>query len=592
MVDAVTGTLGKYELKAVLGRGAMGTVYEAWDPVIARKVAIKTVRRVAMDAEDAPEPLDRFLREAQAAGQLSHPNIVSVFDYGETGELAYLVMELVPGATLKSKLDSGELLPPATVARVMTDVLDGLAYSHQHGIVHRDIKPANIMLTAEGRAKIADFGIARIERSTATQVGTVLGTPAYMSPEQLRGETVDARTDIYSAGVMLYQLLTGERPFEGGLTAVMHRALNSEPPKPSELSVSVPPAFDAVVARAMAKRPDDRFPTAEAFAEAIRAAMAAPGPLSLIGNDATVVTHTPAPPGPPARHGARWGVMAGGIAGALVLAGGVWYFAGHRTPPLMPSTPVRTVAPVAPATSPPPLPPVAPPAPLPEAAAPPIAAVRSAVADAIAPVACTLVGGDVTDPGRVVRLIGLADSAAEPRLRAAVAASAPGAALDWQVAPANARYCGALDMIRPIAPGFAAPDDGLALRFRGDQTLLHKNQVVAMEFAMPDFAAYLQVDYIQSDGSVLHMRQSVAAATRYAPHATATLTDPSWVVDAPYGQDMVVAVASAAPLFAAAREQAEQDSQAYLRALGAAIDALRARGGRLTGTARPLDTAP
>jgi eukaryotic-like serine/threonine-protein kinase len=270
-------SLGKYEIKRTLGRGAMGIVYEGWDPIIARRVAIKTVKLPEnADDPETEEALARFRREAQAAGRLTHPNIVGVFDYGETNDLAYIVMEFVDGPPLKSLLDKEERFALTDALRVMEDLLAGLQFSHERGVVHRDIKPANVMLTSAGQVKIADFGIARIESSSMTQAGTLLGTPAYMSPEQFMGQVVDARTDIYSSGVLLYQLLTGERPFEGGLSAIMHKALNTEPPVPSQLSVTAPPALDAVVRRAMAKRPEDRFASANAFAEAVRTALANP----------------------------------------------------------------------------------------------------------------------------------------------------------------------------------------------------------------------------------------------------------------------------------------------------------------------------
>ena len=268
-------TLGKYEIKRLLGRGAMGTVYEGWDPIIARRVAIKTVRLPDASDPETEDALARFRREAQAAGRLNHPNIVGVFDYGETNDLAYIVMEFVDGPPLKTLLDKQERFALADTVRIMEDLLTGLHYSHERGVVHRDIKPANVMLTGAGRAKIADFGIARIESSSMTQAGTVMGTPAYMSPEQFMGLVVDARSDIYSSGVLLYQLLTGERPFEGGMSAIMHKALNSDPPLPSQLSVTAPPSFDVVVRRAMARRPEDRYRSATDFAEAIRAALSA-----------------------------------------------------------------------------------------------------------------------------------------------------------------------------------------------------------------------------------------------------------------------------------------------------------------------------
>lgn len=311
-------TLGKYELRSVLGRGATGTVYEGWDPVIARKVAIKTVN--LPPAGEAQDDLARFRREAQAAGRLSHPGIVAAYDYGEIETLAYIVMEFVDGRTLKSLLEGDERLPLPAALRVMNDVLEALEYSHGRGVVHRDIKPANVILTAEGRAKVADFGIARIESSNLTQAGTVMGTPAYMSPEQFMGQVVDRRTDIYACGVLLYQLLTGERPFEGSLTAVMHKALNTTPLPPSELAVTAPPVLDAVVARAMAKRPDDRYGSASQFARAIQDAVAAPAAPPPLVEDATIVSPPPAQPVPTRGRSRPLALGVAGLAATLGIA--------------------------------------------------------------------------------------------------------------------------------------------------------------------------------------------------------------------------------------------------------------------------------
>ncbi|WP_233255920.1 serine/threonine-protein kinase [Falsiroseomonas bella] len=414
------GNLGKYELRSTLGRGAMGVVYEGWDPVIARRVAIKTVRLPAEDDTDAQEELARFRREAQAAGRLTHPNIVGVYDYGEDRGVAYIVMEFVDGPTLKSLLDRQERMALPQVVRVMEEVLAGLAFSHARGIVHRDIKPANVMLTSEGQAKLADFGIARIESSSMTQAGTVMGTPAYMSPEQFMGQTVDARTDIYSAGVLLYQLLTGERPFEGGMAAIMHKALNTEAPKPSDLSVTAPPALDAVVARAMAKRPDGRFPNAEAFAVALRAALAAPAPsveatmiaapgMAERSVEATMIASSAAPPAPTAtvptapapppvaapapaatptpRQGAPIGAIAAGVAALVAIGGGAWFMLGREAPQAPPQATAVQQPPAAPAPLPPPISVTAQPAPAPAAPPPTVVAAPAPAPSAPLPAA-------------------------------------------------------------------------------------------------------------------------------------------------------------------------------------------------------------
>jgi serine/threonine protein kinase len=275
-VGEANTVLGRYELRAIIARGASSTVYEGWDTGITRRVAIKTISLPEATDPELQDMLGRFRREARAAGALQHPNIVGVYDYGETASLAYIVMEFIDGPTLKSLLDRKHQFAFRDIVRIMQDVLAGLQYSHDRGIVHRDIKPANLMLTPEGRIKIADFGIARIESSEMTQVGTVMGTPAYMSPEQFAAETVDLRTDIYSAGVVLYQLLTGERPFEGSATTIMHKVLHAEPPKPSQKSALCTPSLDAVVARAMAKNRDQRYDSAEAFGRALGKAVDTP----------------------------------------------------------------------------------------------------------------------------------------------------------------------------------------------------------------------------------------------------------------------------------------------------------------------------
>jgi serine/threonine-protein kinase len=292
-----TVKLGKYEIRRELGRGAMGVVYEAFDPSIERIVALKTIRKDQLEGAEGQDVIGRFQREAKAAGRLNHPNIVSIYDFGEDDGTAFIAMEFVSGRELKSYFENNERFPMADIERVMSQLLDALEYSHQYGVVHRDIKPANIILLPDHRVKVADFGIARIESSQYTQAGTVLGTPAYMSPEQFMGQTVDGRSDIFSAGVVLYQFLTGERPFSGTATTIMHKVLMEEPLPPSMLNVQVPKRFDAVIKKAMTKRPEDRFQTAHEFADAIRAAAAdktAPDTDATVvaGGDSTVVNVT------------------------------------------------------------------------------------------------------------------------------------------------------------------------------------------------------------------------------------------------------------------------------------------------------------
>lgn len=270
--DAAPRHIGRYRLDGLLGQGAMGVVYRARDTLIERTVALKTVRRDPGDTGQEREMVERFRKEAQAAGRLMHPNIVAVHDYGETEDLAYIAMEFVDGTPL-SNLIKDRPCPLPRALDWFADLLAALDYAHAHGVVHRDVKPANLLVTRDGRVKISDFGIARVESSTLTQTGTMLGTPSYMSPEQFRGETVDARSDLFSAGVVLYQLLTGQRPFSGSAATVMQQVLNHVPPPPSALNTALAPAVDAVVMQALAKDAAARHASARAFQRALSAAL-------------------------------------------------------------------------------------------------------------------------------------------------------------------------------------------------------------------------------------------------------------------------------------------------------------------------------
>jgi tRNA A-37 threonylcarbamoyl transferase component Bud32/class 3 adenylate cyclase len=273
VADAVPSCFGKYEVRRELGRGAMGIVYEAWDPGIERRVALKTLRPDQLDSSAAKELSERFRREAQAAGRLSHPAIVSVYDFGQEGDTSFIAMEFVEGEELQLRLERGPQFAVPEVVEIMSQLLDALDTAGRAGVVHRDIKPSNILLLPDGCVKVTDFGIARVEASGLTQAGSMMGTPAYMSPEQLNGANVDPRSDLFSAAVVLYQLLTGERPFTGARVAtIIHKILEHTPPDPSKLAANVPEAFDAVLRKAMAKAPDDRYQTGAELAEAIRAA--------------------------------------------------------------------------------------------------------------------------------------------------------------------------------------------------------------------------------------------------------------------------------------------------------------------------------
>jgi eukaryotic-like serine/threonine-protein kinase len=264
--------LGRYEILDELGQGAMGIVYKARDPLIDRVVAIKTINlSLALDEKDEYE--GRFYQEAKAAGRLNHPNIVTIYDVGKSGDVAYIAMEFLEGRELRDILDQDQAMPVEQVLDITAQVALGLAYAHEHDIVHRDVKPSNIMVVRDGHVKITDFGIARMESAAVrTQTGMVLGSPKYMSPEQVTGKAIDQRSDIFSLGVMLYEMLTRQAPFTGeNVNAIMYQTLNAIPPPPNTLNPAVPAMLNFIVAKALAKGLDDRYQDARELANDLRA---------------------------------------------------------------------------------------------------------------------------------------------------------------------------------------------------------------------------------------------------------------------------------------------------------------------------------
>lgn len=274
--------LGRYEISEEVGRGAMGVVYKAADPLLDRTVAIKTISLVNSDNADFEE---RFFREAKSAGRLNHPNIVTVYDAGKDGEIAYIAMEFLEGREFRSILSDRPPISTDLIADIIAQVAEGLDYAHQNQVVHRDVKPTNIMVLKNNVAKITDFGIALIPSGAKTMTGMILGSPKYMSPEQIVGERVDRRSDVFSLGVVLYEALTGRAPFRGSnVSAIMYKIINDMPEPPSTLGLQsddpqdvanqiyreIPLSLDYIVAKALAKHPDDRYQTALEFAQDLR----------------------------------------------------------------------------------------------------------------------------------------------------------------------------------------------------------------------------------------------------------------------------------------------------------------------------------
>jgi len=267
--------LGRYQVEKELGKGAMGVVYGGKDPKIGRVVAIKTMAlSEEFEAEELKEAKERFFREAETAGRLQHPNIVTIYDAGEEHDLCYIAMEFLKGKDLVGYTKQPNLLPPDKVLSIIERVADALSYAHKLNVVHRDIKPANIMYEPEGDVpKVTDFGIARVTDSSKTKTGMVLGTPSYMSPEQLAGKKIDGRSDLFSLGVTLYQMLAGKLPFEGeSMTQLMFAIANNPHPPIREYNPALPDWVVPIIDKALAKDFEKRYQTGAEFAEAIRAA--------------------------------------------------------------------------------------------------------------------------------------------------------------------------------------------------------------------------------------------------------------------------------------------------------------------------------
>jgi serine/threonine protein kinase len=270
---------GRYEILEEIGSGAMGAVFKARDPMMDRVVAVKTIHASALIGPMADQYRERFTREARAAGRLAHPGIVTVFDAGVEGDTPYLVMEFVPGRTLEAVLNVGEHYPLEKVYEIGQQLAEALGYAHANGVVHRDIKPANIQLTGSPeRAKIMDFGVAKLTQAQVTSTGTLLGTPAYMAPEQFTGMAIDGRSDLFSLGVILYWMATGDKPFGGDtITAVSYKIVHTEPIPPRQLNPGVPAALEAVILKCLAKDPAARHQTGDELAADL-AAMRTPQP--------------------------------------------------------------------------------------------------------------------------------------------------------------------------------------------------------------------------------------------------------------------------------------------------------------------------
>ncbi|HSD38501.1 MAG TPA: serine/threonine-protein kinase [Rhodocyclaceae bacterium] len=289
--------LGKYEITGVLGRGGMGTVYQGVDPVIERTVALKTIRKDLLEDGQGEGMVERFKNEARAAGRLNHPGIVAIYDYGEDEDVSFIAMEYVNGCGLNEFLrEHNKKIPLGDIISIMLQLLAALDYAHEQGVIHRDIKAANLLITSDGKLKITDFGIARLETSNLTIVGSIIGTPNSMAPEQFMGEMADRRSDVFSAGVIFYEMLAGQRPFVGPMESMASKVCYEVEAPPSSINPALPTAFDLVSAKSLTKLQKDRYQTARQFSEAIQRAYEGSfqSPASMTISDQTVILTTQA----------------------------------------------------------------------------------------------------------------------------------------------------------------------------------------------------------------------------------------------------------------------------------------------------------
>ena len=328
--------IGKYEILGTLGKGGMGIVYRGLDPDIEREVAIKTIRFDNFSEGTAKDDLmARFIREARAAGKLTHANIVTVYDVCRENDVTYIVMQFVEGQSLQAVMDSGKTFSPLECIQIFKPICDALDYAHGLGIVHRDIKPANILIDKAGKPYIADFGVARIEESTMTRSGTAVGTLSYMSPEQIKGQDIDGRSDIFSLGIILYQLLAGKMPFEGdNISTIVYKIVNEQPPRIAELNKGLPAGYDIVMGKVLAKNPGDRFQTCRALAASLESAE-----LLL---ERTVEYETDKAYKAPAGRGKKT-LIAAAAAGIALLGGGIALFSPKSPKPIDPTVKAAAV---------------------------------------------------------------------------------------------------------------------------------------------------------------------------------------------------------------------------------------------------------
>ncbi|NOU20472.1 MAG: protein kinase [Methyloglobulus sp.] len=571
-------TISRYKIEKILGRGAVGTVYKAYDPVVNQTVAIKVIHKQLLEQDDSGEQLKRFRNEVLAGRRLKHSNIVSIYEYGEERDIAFIIMEFIEGRQLKDFLDEKFTFDLDTTHKIMQQLLAALGYAHKQGIVHRDIKPANIMVMQNWQIQVADFGIAKIESSSMTQTGMIMGTPNYMSPEQCLGEHIDHRADIFSAGVVLYHLLTGKRPFEGEtMMGTLQQVLKVTPINPSKLNQHISPILDRVIARALAKHPNDRFQSAFEFSEALTLAMnEAQSPSKTTQDDATVMMPSMADTVQMASNDVaaiidrtintrtakqaelakaskkpsknKWIALIS--VGLMVFSGAGWYMAQLRNK-------------------------------------------EESLGNLLTKYRCAALFKETDGDGNIA-LRGYLQQPDLQDLKNELAQGVGKESIDYHAVQAwNSAFCNVLDVMSPLKAANDKSDLGLTVNSGKEDNRYATDDYLEMNVTAPNYSAYLYVDYFQLNGHVLHMYPTIPEQTVKQEANKALLIgqsgeDKRWQVSPPYGVEMVTVIASSVPLFKQPRNEDEL-TESYLADLKAAIQSENAM---VTAQYLTIETSP
>ncbi len=552
--------ISRYKVETILGRGAVGTVYKAYDPVINQTVAIKVIHKYLLEQDDSGEQLKRFRNEVLAGRRLKHSNIVSIYEYGEERDIAFIIMEFIEGRQLKDFLDGHYTFTLDITYKIMQQLLAALSYAHNKGVVHRDIKPANIMVMQNWQIQVADFGIAKIESSSFTQTGMIMGTPNYMSPEQCLGEHIDHRADIFSAGVILYHLLTGKRPFEGEtMMATFHQVLKITPINPSKLNQHISPSLDRIIEKALAKSPDDRFQSANEFSEALTLA------INETADDATVIipsmleTVRIVPTNASAtidtiintsantsntQSKNKWIALIS--VGLIVFIGSGLYIVHIQNK-------------------------------------------EENLDNLLLKYPCTFLVKDTNKEGNIT-LRGYLQESDLQSLQNELTQHFGKQKIDYHAVKAwNSTFCHVMNIMSPLK----ATNEELKVNLGKDNNHYVMDDYLEINIIMPNYSSYLYVDYFQLNGHVLHMFPTTQEQTINNEANTLISIGQSgqhkrWQVSPPYGVEMVTVIASAVPLFKTLHNEDEL-TETYLTNLKAAI---QSENVRVTAQYLTIETSP